>query len=65
VIRSYTVTVSPGGQKVSRYADLVFVSGLTNGVTYTFTVTATNAIGTGPPPPLPPPAGTRSPSPGH
>ena len=47
-ITSYTVTASPGGAQASGATSPLFVSGLSNGVTYTFTVTATNSAGTGP-----------------
>jgi hypothetical protein len=48
-IKSYTVTVSPGGATfVAKHAPIK-VTGLTNGTSYTFIVTATNGVGTGPP----------------
>jgi hypothetical protein len=49
VITGYTVTVAPGGRKVTTTgATSATVTGLTNGTAYTFTVTATNAYGTSP-----------------
>jgi hypothetical protein len=53
-IISYTVTANDlttpaeGGQTASGAASPIFVTGLTNGDSYTFSVTATNAFGTGP-----------------
>ncbi|MER6514829.1 fibronectin type III domain-containing protein [Nonomuraea sp. NPDC001636] len=47
-ISTYTVTVSPGGARVSSTTTSVHVSGLTNGSAYVFTVTARNAAGTSP-----------------
>ena len=47
-ITSYAVTVSPGGRTVIGSGSPIFVSGLTDGATYTFTVTATNSVGSGP-----------------
>jgi outer membrane protein assembly factor BamB len=46
-IVSYTVTATPGGQSVTTSGRVAWVTGLTNGTSYTFTVTATNAAGTG------------------
>ena len=42
---SYTVTASPGGATATAEASPVFVSGLTNGTSYTFTVVGTNLVG--------------------
>jgi hypothetical protein len=43
------VTASPGGKTASGPGSPVFVSGLTNGTSYTFTVTATSTGGTSAP----------------
>ena len=43
---AYTVSVSPGGQKVTGAASPIVISGLDPGATYTFTVTVANS-GTG------------------
>ena len=48
-ITSYVVTAIPGGATATGSTSPLFISGLTNGVTYTFTVTATNSVGTSTP----------------
>lgn len=44
-VRSYEVTVSPGGAVIQATASPVTVTELTNGTSYTFTVTAVNTAG--------------------
>jgi hypothetical protein len=48
-IRSYMVTVSPGGATFTSTGGPIKITGLSNGTSYSFTVTATNGVGTGPP----------------
>ncbi len=46
-VTGYSITVSPGGRKVTATASPFEVTGLTNGTTYTFTVAAVTRAGDG------------------
>jgi hypothetical protein len=46
-VTSYTVTVSPGGNRFSVPSDAINIQGLSAGTTYQFTVAGTSNSGTG------------------